>query len=101
MAEDKTLKVRATGIRVAHPEHDKKGTIYDLKGSNLVKVIWDMTDTWMIHGWIVEVGDGSGWVMAVMLELGAAAKWNLDMMQGTVQMCKIEVKRLSLFPQNT
>jgi len=44
MAEDKTLKVRATGIRVAHREHDKKGTIYDLKGSNLVKVIWDPVD---------------------------------------------------------
>ena len=83
MAEDKTLKVRATGIRVAHSEHDKKGTIYDLKGSNLVKVIWDPTDTWMMHVWIIEI-----------------AKWNLDMMQGTVQMCKIEAKRPSLFPQN-
>ena len=60
MAEDKTLKVRATGIRVAHREHDKKGTIYDLKGSNLVKVIWDTTDTWMMHVWIVEVGEWVG-----------------------------------------
>lgn len=50
MAEDKTLKVRATGIRVAHSEHDKKGTIYDLKGSNLVKVIWDPTDGEQSYG---------------------------------------------------
>jgi len=28
----------------------------------------------------------NGWVMAVTPELGATAKWNLDMMQGRVHM---------------
>ena len=39
MAEDKKLKVRASGIRVA--QDDKVGTVYDLKNPNEVKVLWD------------------------------------------------------------
>eukprot|EP00438_Fugacium_kawagutii_P032059 Skav215812 [mRNA] locus=scaffold3449:8421:9408:- [translate_table: standard] len=44
MAERPKLKVRTSGISVAHAEHDKIGTIWNLKGSNLVKVLWELKD---------------------------------------------------------
>ena len=44
MAEDKTLKVRTSGIRVFHEESGKYGIIWNLKGSDLVKVLWDSED---------------------------------------------------------
>lgn len=41
---DKTLKVRTSGIRVFHEESSKYGIIWNLKGSDLVKVLWDEKD---------------------------------------------------------
>lgn len=42
MAED--IKVRTSGIRVFHEESSKYGIIWNLKGSDLVKVLWDDKD---------------------------------------------------------